>query len=303
MPAHKRVQLKCQHRSFQHSSPQKTYISCIFRCFLSKTYRNNTEWIRMAIPVLISKPLNQSFDNTVYGSRLLSQNVCPLNNLNLPYMSGTHITWQWSPWSERMVHYFFIWVTLGKSIIPPPPRPKVTSWGKPLDTWMAVITFRQVFSTCNFVNTRSCVWSPLWLRNAKLHPRNRQVKLTFIFGYKLRTDLLQKLKSLRIIHLMGRSIVQTIAILARVCILATYIIPHTLTSVICTQLKYKHITLGYGVLYQTIYIFSMTVRLSLQSTISMPERIKIKLPPPKRIVHRMVTTRWTPSGEWTLDTT
>ncbi len=36
-----------------------------------KRIEMNIEWIRMAIPVLISKPLNQSFDNTVYRSRPL----------------------------------------------------------------------------------------------------------------------------------------------------------------------------------------------------------------------------------------
>ncbi len=36
-----------------------------------KRIEMNIEWIRMAILVLISKPLNRSFDNTVYRSRPL----------------------------------------------------------------------------------------------------------------------------------------------------------------------------------------------------------------------------------------
>ncbi len=34
------MQLKCQHRSFQHSSLQRHRFLAFFGCFLSKTYRN-----------------------------------------------------------------------------------------------------------------------------------------------------------------------------------------------------------------------------------------------------------------------
>ncbi len=43
-----------------------------------KHIKMNIEWIRMAIPVLISKPLNWSFDNTIYRSRPLISGVIKL---------------------------------------------------------------------------------------------------------------------------------------------------------------------------------------------------------------------------------
>ncbi len=62
VPAQKsgNAQFTCQHRRFQHSSPQKTQISCIFSSVsCQKNIEMNIEWIRMVITVLISMPVDR----------------------------------------------------------------------------------------------------------------------------------------------------------------------------------------------------------------------------------------------------
>ncbi len=57
--------------STQKFSMQKTDFMLFSGVSCQKRIEMNIEWIRIAILVLISKPLNRSFDNTVYRSRPL----------------------------------------------------------------------------------------------------------------------------------------------------------------------------------------------------------------------------------------
>ncbi len=88
------AQLKCQQRSFQHSSQQKTDFLHFSGVSCQKRIKMNIEWIRMAIPVLISKSLNRSFDNTVYQSRpLLKYDLKLLQNMNISLTIS--VKWSW----------------------------------------------------------------------------------------------------------------------------------------------------------------------------------------------------------------